>query len=146
MSSFSETLRDLLEQTGLKQAHLADTSGVDKTLISRFLSGVKEPSPDQVAALCVGLGCDPETRARLLVAYLQDKAAPVLARGGIDDRHVVIAARDSLKAEGLAEPGWWETAPDGLAVKLEILGKEALKSPAFMALIDAWVNQVGGKV
>lgn len=139
MSFFSETLRDLLAQAGLKQAHLADVSGVDKTLISRFLSGAKEPSREQVVALAIGLSADPVVRAQLLVAYLRDQAEPMLKRGGIDERHFGFSTR-SPASEALGEPQWWETIPAGLAVKLEIIGRQALAQPAFMALLDQWVT------
>lgn len=136
MSHFSETLSELLKSSvpPMTQAELSERSKVDKTLISRFLSGVKYPDSEQVAALCVGIGGDRCDRARLLVAFLRDQAAPTFARAGFDSRHVSIGVVEDSPA--LAELSWVDTIPAGLACKLKLLGDASLASPAVEELIN----------
>jgi hypothetical protein len=143
MSHFSQTLTDLMEsaEPPLRQADLEKLSGVHNSLISRFIKDRRVPDSEQVARLAAAISPDSQKRARLVVAYLRDLAGPSFALAGVDDRHVLIqSTADAVKA--LGEPEWWETAPVGLVIKLEAVGRVALEKPAVMALLDAWVNQL----
>lgn len=145
MSHFSQTLLDFLKSSEppLTQAELSTRSGVDKTLISRFLTGKKTPSDEQVAKLCAGISNDREDRIRLLVSFLRDMSQPSFKLAGFDNRHVTISSAQDIGQPVRHDQLWIDTAPTGLLTKLTILGKGALLSPSIEALLDAWVNQLG---
>jgi hypothetical protein len=136
MSHFSETLAELLKsQTPpITQAELSERSKVDKSLISRFLSQVKYPDSEQVAALCLGVSGDRDDRIRLLVAFLRDQAAPAFRRSGFDSRHVNIRA--VADTDSVGGPSWVDTMPAHLTDKLMKLGVASLESPAVAELLN----------
>lgn len=144
MSHFSQTLNDFIRSPDgpQTQSELVRRTGMDKALLSRILTDKQSPDADQVATIIAGCGGDSSVRAHLLMAHLKDESAPSFHRGGLDERHVRI---ESLTSEpmSLAEPtNWWETAPVGLTIKLEIIGREALRSKSLENLVDAWVEQI----
>ena len=141
MSFFTETLRDILGRTGLSQVQLAEASGVNSSVLSRLLTGTREPMADQVAAVCVGLGADANVRAELALAFLRDQAAPILRRAGLDERRLNLRLQNAETSSPPAEePSWWESAPVGLVIKLEVFGRIALRSPETMAVLDGMTN------
>ena len=63
-------LKNAREQKGLKTREVAQLLGIDQALISKFESGSRKPTKDQVVKLASLLGIDFET---LMVAWLKEK-------------------------------------------------------------------------
>ncbi|CAM3522527.1 helix-turn-helix domain-containing protein [Flavobacterium chungbukense] len=63
-------LKNAREQKGLKTRELAQLSGIDQALISKFESGTRKPTKDQVTKLAQLLEIDYEI---LMVAWLKEK-------------------------------------------------------------------------
>ncbi|WJS93039.1 Fic family protein [Flavobacterium johnsoniae] len=63
-------LKNAREQKGLKTRELAQLAGIDQALISKFESGTRKPTKDQIIKLSQLLEIDYET---LMVAWLKEK-------------------------------------------------------------------------
>lgn len=63
-------LKNAREQKGLKTRELAQLAGIDQALISKFESGTRKPTKDQVTKLSQLLEIDFET---LMIAWLKEK-------------------------------------------------------------------------
>lgn len=63
-------LKNAREQKGLKTRELAQLAGIDQALISKFESGTRKPTKDQVIKLSQLLEIDYET---LIIAWLKEK-------------------------------------------------------------------------
>ncbi|WP_343705994.1 helix-turn-helix domain-containing protein [Flavobacterium sp.] len=63
-------LKNAREQKGLKTRELAQLAGIDQALISKFESGTRKPTKDQVIKLSRLLEIDYET---LMIAWLKEK-------------------------------------------------------------------------
>lgn len=63
-------LKNAREQKGLKTRELAQLAGIDQALISKFESGTRKPTKDQVIKLSQLLEIDYET---LMIAWLKEK-------------------------------------------------------------------------
>lgn len=63
-------LKNAREQKGLKTRELAQLAGIDQALISKFESGTRKPTKDQIIKLSQLLEIDYET---LIVAWLKEK-------------------------------------------------------------------------
>jgi len=63
-------LKNAREEKGLKTRELAQLAGIDQALISKFESGTRKPTKDQVTKLAQLLEIDYET---LMVAWLKEK-------------------------------------------------------------------------
>ncbi len=63
-------LKNAREQKGIKTRELAQLIGIDQALISKFESGSRKPTRDQVVKLAQVLGLDYET---LMVAWLKER-------------------------------------------------------------------------
>jgi Fic family protein/DNA-binding XRE family transcriptional regulator len=63
-------LKNAREQKGLKTRELAQLAGIDQALISKFESGTRKPTRDQVIKLSQLLEIDYET---LMIAWLKEK-------------------------------------------------------------------------
>lgn len=55
IASTAARLREAMQESGKKQTELAETTGVGKSNISRYLSGVMEPRREAVHKLAVAL-------------------------------------------------------------------------------------------
>jgi len=82
-------LKNAREQKGLKTREVAQILGIDQALISKFESGTRKPTKDQISKLAQLLEIDYET---LMIAWLKEK---ILYEIGDDDL--------TLKALALAE-------------------------------------------
>ncbi|MBP5288309.1 MAG: helix-turn-helix domain-containing protein, partial [Clostridia bacterium] len=56
---FSETLLSRRKALGLKQAQVAEQTGIHRSILSAMERGKTKPSPDQLAALAEALGFEP---------------------------------------------------------------------------------------
>ena len=63
-------IKNAREQKGLKTRELAQLLGIDQALISKFESGTRKPTKDQIAKIASALDIDYET---LIVAWLKEK-------------------------------------------------------------------------
>lgn len=63
-------LKNAREQKGLKTREVAQLLGIDQALISKFESGSRKPTKDQIVKLSQLLGIDYET---LMIAWLKEK-------------------------------------------------------------------------
>ncbi len=68
--SMKNLLKNAREQKGIKTRELAQLIGIDQALISKFESGSRKPTRDQVVKLAQVLGLDYET---LMVAWLKER-------------------------------------------------------------------------
>lgn len=125
MSFLTTTLHDLMRLEDMRASHLERSSGVDRTTISRFLSGERVPNAEQVAALAVGISGDRDRRLALLLAYLRDEAKHFV-RAGIDERHLVIAAADDVVAGDTGS----------LGAELALLADEATQSEELREMVS----------
>lgn len=70
MSKFSERLRDIIEKNNVKIYTLASQSGVDRTLIHKYLNGQRLPTTESVVRkLSASLLLSPEDNEQLLQSY-----------------------------------------------------------------------------
>ena len=58
MGVFRKRLKEIMDERGMRQVDLATKSGVDRSLISSYLSGRYEPKDDKLQALAQALDCD----------------------------------------------------------------------------------------
>lgn len=72
-------LKNAREQKGLKTRELAQLAGIDQALISKFESGIRKPTKDQIVKLSQLLEIDYET---LMVVWLKEK---ILSEIGDDE-------------------------------------------------------------
>ncbi|MRX38906.1 helix-turn-helix domain-containing protein [Flavobacterium sp. LC2016-23] len=63
-------LKNAREQKGLKTREVAQILGIDQALISKFESGARKPTKDQISKLALLLEIDYET---LMIAWLKEK-------------------------------------------------------------------------
>ncbi len=63
-------LKNAREQKGLKTRELAQLAGIDQALISKFESGTRKPTKDQITKLAQLIEIDYET---LMIAWLKEK-------------------------------------------------------------------------
>jgi len=70
MSDFSELLRDIIDKHNVKIYTLASQSGIDRTLIHKFLNGQRLPiSESVVSKLSASLLLSREDNIKLLQSY-----------------------------------------------------------------------------
>lgn len=73
LKSFNEMktiIKDAREKKGLKTREVAQLMGIDQALISKFESGTRKPTKDQISKLAQILDIDYET---LMIAWLKEK-------------------------------------------------------------------------
>ncbi len=70
ISSMKTLLKNAREQKGLKTREVAQILGIDQALISKFESGTRKPTKDQIAKLSQLLEIDYET---LIIQWLKEK-------------------------------------------------------------------------
>ena len=58
MSTFQQRLRKAMFMKGIRQAEIAERSGIDKSKISRYVGGKNMPSGDTLIKLAAALGVD----------------------------------------------------------------------------------------
>lgn len=58
MSTFQQRLRQAMFMKGIRQAEIAERSGIDKSKISRYVAGKNMPSGDTLVKLAAALGVD----------------------------------------------------------------------------------------
>ena len=59
MSIFQQRLRQAMFMKGIRQADIADRSGIDKSMVSRYVAGKNMPGGDALIKLAAALGVDP---------------------------------------------------------------------------------------
>lgn len=59
MGEFRKRLKQKMDEKGLKQIELANKAGIERSLISSYLSGRYEPKDESLQALARALDCDP---------------------------------------------------------------------------------------
>ena len=58
MGTLKTRLRKMMNEKGIKQIELARQTGIERSLISSYLSGRYEPKEDKLQALADALDCD----------------------------------------------------------------------------------------
>lgn len=58
MGEFKTRLKEMMEKRGMRQIDLSIATGIEKSLISSYLSGRHEPKDDKLQALANALKCD----------------------------------------------------------------------------------------
>lgn len=59
MGEFRRRLKEKMEEKGLRQIDLSRQTGIERSLISSYLSGRYEPKDDRLQSLAKVLDCDP---------------------------------------------------------------------------------------
>lgn len=116
-------LKNAREQKGLKTRELAQLAGIDQALISKFESGTRKPTKDQVTKLSQLLEIDYET---LMVTWLKEK---ILYEIG-DDEFALKAlkvAEDEIKYNKTVSNLKLSTSLEKILKEIDIL-KEKLDS------------------
>lgn len=79
---FARLIRDARKQAGMSQDDLAEQAGVNRSTVIRWESGdASRPDPDQVRAVCIILGIDPQ-QAAIALGYLRPEDLPAPDTGG----------------------------------------------------------------
>ena len=73
MPSQTNNLAALLLANGSNQSQLAETLGIDRTNVSRWISGERTITDTQVENICAALDC---TKAELLLGHLEAANEP----------------------------------------------------------------------
>ena len=60
MSNFPEKLRQAMHEKRCKSAHVAKGTGINPSVLSRYLSGANKPSSDNIIAISHYLNVSPE--------------------------------------------------------------------------------------
>lgn len=58
MGEFRARLKQMMEERGMRQADLVAKTGIDRSLISSYVSGRYEPKDDKLKLLANALNCD----------------------------------------------------------------------------------------
>lgn len=58
-SSFKERLTELMQKNNLRQADVVKTTGLDKSTISYYLNGKREPAQDNIFTISQAYNVDP---------------------------------------------------------------------------------------
>lgn len=58
MGSFKERLREMMEKRGMRQADLVNATGIERSIISSYVTGRYEPKDEKLQLLAKALNCD----------------------------------------------------------------------------------------
>lgn len=116
-------LKNAREQKGLKTRELAQLAGIDQALISKFESGTRKPTKDQITKLAQLLEIDYET---LMIAWLKEK---ILYEIGDDDLALkaLKVAEDEIKYNKTVSNLKLSTSLEKILKEIDLL-KEKLDS------------------
>lgn len=116
-------LKNAREQKGLKTREVAQLLGIDQALISKFESGTRKPTKDQITKLAQLLEIDYET---LMIAWLKEK---ILYEIGDDDLALkaLKVAEDEIKYNKTASNLKLSTSLEKILKEIDLL-KEKLDS------------------
>ncbi len=116
-------LKNAREQKGLKTRELAQLAGIDQALISKFESGSRKPTKDQIIKLSQLLEIDYET---LMIAWLKEK---ILYEIGDDDLALkaLKVAEDEIKYNKTVSNLKLSTSLEKILKEIDLL-KEKLDS------------------
>ena len=64
MTTFTERLKNAMEQANMSQSALSEQAGASKAAISQYLSGKNTPGPDRIKALADATGASTTRRTR----------------------------------------------------------------------------------
>ena len=59
MGVFRKRLREMMDEKGMRQADLVAATGIDRSLISSYVTGRYEPKDENLQAIAKVLNCDP---------------------------------------------------------------------------------------
>ena len=84
-------LKNAREQKGLKTREVAQLLGIDQALISKFESGTRKPTREQVIKLASLLEIDLET---IMVAWLKEKILYEIGHDEIALKALIVAEQE----------------------------------------------------
>jgi transcriptional regulator with XRE-family HTH domain len=58
VGSFKERLREMMEKRGMRQADLVNATGIERSIISSYVTGRYEPKDEKLQLLASALSCD----------------------------------------------------------------------------------------
>lgn len=131
MAEFPAVLTHLMKVGNLTQADLEQSSGIDRSTISRFQKGDRIPSREQLGQLVAGISGDRDRRLELLFAHLRDEASAA-AIAGITLRHIVIKPADQEDGHKYGV----------LSADFELLAEEAAAHDDFRNLITSMSSMI----
>lgn len=134
MSHFGETLTALMELEEITQLDLAESTGISRSILSRFCNGHLAPTRDMLARLVNAISDDRDRRLELLLAHCRDEAAVGLSAG--------IAPENYIIARATAEPEM--VVPLHLQATFHTLVQEASRTdrPEIRELLESVVNMI----
>lgn len=129
MSNFGAKLAELLERKRMMQSELSRLSGIDDTIISRWVTGrQRSVSADDLEKLCLQVSSSPRERAELVRAHLFDELPAVGAE------LIEISIRGKAASSDLV-PDYRATLPLPIQRALETLGREAVTDSDVRSII-----------
>lgn len=116
MAEFPKVLTALMQLEDLTQAGLEQSSGIDRTTISRLQRGERLPNREQLGQLLVGISKDRERRLELLLAHLRDEAEIGRTAGITSSDYILRSAQNEVPQ-----------TPGTLVAELELIREECAK-------------------
>jgi transcriptional regulator with XRE-family HTH domain len=134
MSHFGETLTALMELEEITQLDLAESTGISRSILSRFCNGHLAPTRDMLARLVNAISDDRDRRLELLLAHLRDEAAVGVSAGIAPENYVI--ARATSESEMVV--------PLHLQATFHTLVQEASRPdrPEVRELLESVVNMI----
>ena len=90
-SSIKERLNDLMTQYGLKQSDIVRRTGLDKSTISYYLSGKREPAQDNIFIIAQAFNVDPAW----LMGYDVPMRTPLQERFSTDSAQLLVQIKNN---------------------------------------------------
>jgi transcriptional regulator with XRE-family HTH domain len=130
VSEFSKLFSDAVAASGLTQAEVEKTTGIERSVLSRLMSGAIEPSHSNLAALLSKFQPDKKAGLQLVFAYLQDEAAA--AGLPVDQVKIMLGDGQSLREKLTASQ----------AADLDLLASEVIENSDFASLLSDWATVI----
>ncbi len=105
MSHFSETLTSLMGLEKITQIELAQSTGISRSILSRFANGRLSPTRAMLVRLCASISTDSSRRVSLLISHLRDEAAAT-HNAGITAADYKIEATEPSDQQPFVLPFW----------------------------------------
>lgn len=142
MSYFGTALTELMERKKLTAADLERIAGIDDSMISRFRSGDKVPSPENLGRLLPALSSDINEQARLVRAWALDHVAECSAAGAelVKGELLKNTIAADKQAGRVAPPAHLVKLPDEAEANFAAMREGYIQDPNVRSIVDG----VGG--
>ncbi|WOO43130.1 hypothetical protein [Rubellicoccus peritrichatus] len=130
MNSFGSTLQQILFQENSTKLEIGEAAKIDSATMSRLTKGTLDPSPKVLRALCHNASKDPNAKAQLLIARLED----IIEDSGLPANLVKISQ------PSLNEGSDFEDVPVSVYKTVVRLAQIAAKIPEMHELMQANID------